>query len=64
MDRLHYRQKIFRIIKVVKFITTALKSVLNLVKLQSLFAKCCKMQKNISLQNLQILYTFVLLAEN
>ena len=29
----------------VKFIATALKSVLKLVKLQSLVAKCCKMQK-------------------
>ena len=37
--------KIFENIEIVKFITTALKSVLKLVKLQSLVAKCCKMQK-------------------
>ena len=37
--------KIFKNIELVKFITTALKSVLNLVKLESLVAKCCKMQK-------------------
>ena len=34
---------IFKNIKKVKIITTALKSILNLVKLQSLVAKCCKM---------------------
>ena len=44
MDQLHYRQN-FENIRIVKFITTALKSVLNLVKLQSLVAKYCKMQK-------------------
>ena len=37
--------KIFKNIEIVKFITTAFKSVLKLVKLQSLVAKCCKMQK-------------------
>ena len=37
--------KIFENIIIVKFITTALKRVLNLVKLQSLVAKYCKMQK-------------------
>ena len=37
--------KIFENIRIVKFITTALKSVLNLVKLQCLVAKYCKMQK-------------------
>ena len=37
--------KIFKNVEIVKFITTALKSVLKLVKLQSLVAKCCKMQK-------------------
>ena len=37
--------KILKNIELVKFITTALKSVLNLVKLQSLVAKYCKMQK-------------------
>ena len=37
--------RIFKNIEIVKFITTALKSVLKLVKLQSLVAKCCKMQK-------------------
>ena len=37
--------KILKNIEIVKFITTALKSILNLVKLQSLVAKCCKMQK-------------------
>ena len=37
--------KIFKNIEIVKFITTALKSILKLVKWQSLVAKCCKMQK-------------------
>ena len=37
------------------------KSILQLVKLQSLVAKCCKMQ--FGLQSSQILYTFVLRAE-
>ena len=37
--------KIFQNVEIVKFITTALKSVLKLVKLQSLVAKCCKMRK-------------------
>ena len=37
--------KIFKNIEIVKFITTALKSVLKLVKLPSLVTKCCKMQK-------------------
>ena len=32
-------------VEVGKFITTALKSILKLVKLQSLVAKCCKMRK-------------------
>ena len=41
--------EIFKNIEIVKFITTALKSVLKLVKLQSLVAKCCKMQKNTGL---------------
>ena len=35
--------KIFKNIEIVKFITTALKSALKLVKLQSLVVKCCKM---------------------
>ena len=35
--------KIFKNIEIVKFITTALKSILKLVKLQSLVAKSCKM---------------------
>ena len=35
--------KIFKNIEIVKFITTALKSVLKVVKVQSLVAKCCKM---------------------
>ena len=35
--------KIFKNIETVKFIITALKSILNLVKLQSLVAKCSKM---------------------
>ena len=65
MHRLHYIDKILKNIQIVKFINTALKSALNLVKLQSLVAKCCKMQKNSqSLQNSQILYHFVLRAEN
>ena len=37
--------KIFRNMEIANFITTALKSILSLVKLQSLVAKCCKMQK-------------------
>jgi hypothetical protein len=37
-------------------------SILKLVKLQSLVAKCCKME-NIALQSSQILYTFALRAE-
>ena len=37
--------KIFKNIEIVKSITTALKSILILVKLQSLVAKYCKMQK-------------------
>ena len=56
--------KISKNIEIVKFITTALKTILTLVKLHSLVAKCCKMQKKISLQNLEILCTFVLRAEN
>ena len=55
MDRLHYRQN-FKNIELVKFITTALKSVLNLVKLQSLVAKCCKMQKIQACNVCKILY--------
>ena len=43
--------------------TTARKSILKLVKLQSLVAKCCKMRKKIALQIQQILYTFGLRAE-
>ena len=35
--------KIFKNIEIVKSITTALKSILKLVKWQSLVAKCCKM---------------------
>ena len=35
--------KFFKNIEIVKFINTALKSILKLVKLQSLVAKCCKM---------------------
>ena len=58
--------RIFKNIEIVKFITTALKSVLRLVKLQSLVAKCCKMQKiqTFICKNLQILCTFALRAEN
>ena len=44
MDRLHYGQN-FEKFEMGKFITTALKSILKLVKLQSLVAKCCKMRK-------------------
>jgi hypothetical protein len=43
MDRLHIMDKIFKNFEIVKFITTALKSILKLVKLQSLVVKCCKM---------------------
>ncbi len=42
MDRLHNGQN-FENFEIVKFITTTLKSMLNLVKLQSLVVKCCKM---------------------
>ena len=44
MDRLHYGQN-FEKVEIGKFITTALKSILKLVKLQSLVAKRCKMWK-------------------
>ena len=37
--------KILKKVEIGKFITTALKSILNLVKLQSLVAKRCKMWK-------------------
>ena len=37
--------KILKKVEMGKFITTALKSILKLVKLQSLVAKCCKMRK-------------------
>ena len=37
--------KILRKVEIEKFITTALKSILKLVKLQSLVAKRCKMWK-------------------
>ena len=56
IDNSHYRP-IFILAK--KYI--AGKSILQLVKLQSLVAKCCKMQ--FALQSSQILYTFVLRAE-
>ena len=39
------------------------KNMLICAKLQSLVAKCCKMRKNIAMQSLQSLYTFVLRAE-
>ena len=45
MDRLHIIDKLFKNIEIAKFITTALKNVLKLVKLPSLVAKCSKMQK-------------------
>ena len=57
--------RILKNVEVGKFITTALKSVLKLVKLQNLVAKCSKMRKiYIALQSLRILYTFVLRTEN
>ena len=43
-----------------KSFTTARKSMLKLVKLPSLVAKCCKIRKKMRLRSLQILYTFVL----
>ena len=43
MDRLHIMNKILKNLEIVKFITTALKSILKLVKLQSLVVKCYKM---------------------
>ena len=56
LDNSHYRP-IFYLGKKVY----SRKSILQLVKLQSLVAKCCKMQ--FALQSSQILYTFVLRAE-
>ena len=44
MDRLHYGQN-FEKVEIEEFITTALKSILKLVKLPSLVAKRCKMWK-------------------
>ena len=43
MDRLHNGQNFEKLRNRIKFIMTTLKSVLNLVKLQSLVVKCCKM---------------------
>ena len=37
--------RILKKVEVGKLITTALKSILKLVKLQNLVAKCCKMRK-------------------
>ena len=37
--------RILKKVEVGKFVTTALKGILKLVKLQSLVAKCCKMRK-------------------
>ena len=37
--------RILKKVEVGKFISTALKSILKLVKLQSLVAECCKMRK-------------------
>ena len=37
--------RILKKVEMGKFTTTALKSILKLVKLQSLVAKCCKMRK-------------------
>ena len=37
--------KVLKKVEIVKFIATALKSILKLVKLQSLVAKCCKARK-------------------
>ena len=45
-----------------KFITTALKSILKLIKLQSLVVKCCKNEENIALQRLRILYILLYYA--
>ena len=58
MDRLHYRPQIFKNIEIVKSITTALKGALELVKLQSLVAKCCKM-KDCKIRKLGILLYYV-----
>ena len=44
MDRLH-NGKILKKIYIGKFVTAALKSILKLVKLQSLVAKYCKSEK-------------------
>ena len=43
--------KIFKNIETVKFITTALKSILNLVKLHSLAAKCCEKYEPVKFAN-------------
>ena len=37
--------RILKKVELGKFITTALKSILKLVKLQSFIAKCCEMRK-------------------
>ena len=37
--------RILKKVEMGKFITTALKSILKLVELQSLLSKCCKMRK-------------------
>ena len=43
MDLLHSRQN-FNNLEIVQFIATALKSIPKLVEMQSLGAKCCKIQ--------------------
>ena len=43
MDQLHYRQKFFKTIEIVEFVSIARKTVSKLVKLKILIAKCCKM---------------------
>ncbi len=54
--------KILKNFEMVKFIITALKSILNVLKSQS--CEMLKNVKNITLWNLQILYIFVLRTEN
>ena len=55
--------KLLKKIEMGNFIITALKSILKLVKLQSLFAKRCKTRKIYSPAKLAFLYTFVLRTE-
>ena len=57
--------KILKKVEIEKFITTALKSILKLVKLQSLVAKRCKMWKTYACEDCKFCtYIFGLRTEN